>query len=462
MTTPPSPALTIDKSAMADADAALRDANAAFAARYPGESDARHPIHVVYGGAQLFAAETAAKVGAVALRAFGEFVPTPALLGDALGIPGHPSLATIHERVWGKLRREPVEDYRIDFEDGYGIRSDLEEDRAAVRIAIELARGIRSKSLPPFIGIRVKALTEETRERSIRTLDLVHTGLVKEGSLPHGWTITLPKVTVPQQVEYFSSTLKALECGLGLPDGILRFEVMVEAPQLIIDQHGVSRLPALIDAASGRLKGVHFGTYDYTSACNITGAYQRMRHPSCEFAKAAMQAAYAGTGIHLSDGATSILPVPVHRATPAGPPLTKQQRADNTAAMRSAWKMHFDDVHHSLSGGFYQGWDLHPAQLVSRYAAVFRFFLEGIRAAGTRLGNFVAKDAQATLVGNSFDDAATAGGLLNFFLRGINAGAITEAEALAMTGLNVAQLRARSFAASDATSAATLRSEAPP
>ena len=48
-------------------------------------------------------------------------------------------------------------------------------------------------------------------------------------------------------------------------------------------------------------------------------------------------------------------------------------------------------------------------------------------------------------MGDVFDDAATGQGLLNFFLRGLNAGAITEAEALAMTGLSTDEFRGRSF-----------------
>ena len=95
--------------------------------------------------------------------------------------------------------------------------------------------------------------------------------------------------------------------------------------------------------------------------------------------------------------------------------------------------------------GFYQGWDLHPAQLPSRYAAVYGFFLEGLAAASDRLRNFVQKAAQATLVGDVFDDAATGQGLLNYFLRAMNCGAITEAEAVAMSGLTLDELRSRSF-----------------
>jgi hypothetical protein len=55
------------------------------------------------------------------------------------------------------------------------------------------------------------------------------------------------------------------------------------------------------------------------------------------------------------------------------------------------------------------------------------------------------KLAQATLVGDVFDDAATGQGLLNYFLRALNCGAITEEEVLA-TGLSVEEVRCRSFA----------------
>jgi hypothetical protein len=158
-----------------------------------------------------------------------------------------------------------------------------------------------------------------------------------------------------------------------------------------------------------------------------------------------MQVAFAGTGVWLSDGSTTVMPVPIHRQAPNGPPLSAKQLGENRMSVHHAWKLHFDDVTHSLVGGFYQGWDLHPAQLVTRYAALYAFFLDGIDAAGARLSNFVGKAAQATLVGDVFDDAATGQGLLNFFLRGINSGAITEDEALRRTGLSAEEVRGRSF-----------------
>jgi citrate lyase beta subunit len=436
---------SLNQALLADATADLRDANLEFARRHPGDPPGRQPVHTVYGGAQLFGADSTAKIGGVARKAMDEYAPTPTMLGEALGLSDQPLLEVVHARIREKLSREAVEDFRIDFEDGYGNRPDEVEDHHAIVVGEELARGMKDGSLPPFIGIRVKTLTEELRTRSMRTLDIVLTTVVsKAGALPDNFVATIPKVTIAEQVTYTVAVLRQLERTLGLPKESLRFEVMVETPQIVLDRDGTSLLPRLVELAEGRLAGAHFGTYDYTASLNITAAHQHMGHPANDFAKHLMQVALAGTGVWLSDGSTAVLPVPVHRA-PAGGTLTKAQLVENLAAVHQAWRMHFEDVRHSLVGGFYQGWDLHPAQLVTRYAALYSFFLEGIEAAGARLRNFVDKAAQATLVGNVFDDAATGQGLLNFFLRGINSGAITEAEALRMTGLTEEDFRGRSF-----------------
>jgi len=436
---------SLDQSMLAEATLALLEANVAFAKAHPGESPGRQPVHTVYGGAQLFASDSAQKLGAVALRVMDQYADDASALGAALGIHDHPALETIYQRVRDKLDTEPIEDFRIDFEDGYGIRSDAEEDDHAEVVVRELTKGMQNGTLPPFIGIRIKPLNEELRERAIRTLDLVVTALVEAGGIPDRWIVTIPKITIIEQVDYTVAALRQLERSLGITDGTLKFEAMIETPQIVLDSSGRSLLPRILESSDGRCRGAHFGTYDYTASCNITAAYQHMQHPACEFAKHFMQVAFAGTDVWLSDGSTAVLPVPVHRQEKDGPSLSVDERVENAASVHSAWRMHFDDVRHSLEGGFYQGWDLHPAQLVTRYTALYSFFLEGIDAAAARLSNFIEKGAQATLVGDVFDDAATGQGLLNFFLRGINSGAITEDEALEMTGLTADELRLRSF-----------------
>ncbi|MEO6420738.1 MAG: phosphoenolpyruvate kinase, partial [Polyangiaceae bacterium] len=294
--------------------------------------------------------------------------------------------------------------------------------------AREVAKGFAEKTLPPFIGIRIKPFTEELFARGFRTLDIFLTELLAatKGTLPPGFIITLPKVQNAEQVAALTEILELIEPKLGLAAGTLTFEIMIEQTQAVFDAKGRVPMPLLIDAAKGRCTGAHLGTYDYTASCGITAAHQRMSHPSCDFAKNVMQVTLGGTGIQLSDGATNIMPVGA------------------TRVVHDAWRLHASDVRHSLETGYYQGWDLHPAQLPSRYAAVYAFFLEGLAPASERLKNFIAKAAQATLVGDVFDDAATGQGLLNYFLRGITCGAITEEEALA-TGLTIAEIRGRSF-----------------
>ncbi len=424
----------------------LRDANAAFLEVYPGESDARQPVHTVYGGAQIFSADTARKLGATALNTLKEYAPTPSHFAKTLRLTGKASHhKLIYQRVVEKLKREPVEDFRIDFEDGYGNRPDEEEDADAARTAEEVARGLASNTLSPFIGIRLKPFTEELKARSIRTLDIFVSTMVERtnGKLPKNFVVTLPKVTVPAQVSALTELFEILEAKTPILPGALKLEIMVETPQLIINRHGESALPLLVTAARGRCIGAHFGVYDYTASCGITASYQTMDHAACDFARHMMKVALAGTSIMISDGATNVMPVGPHRPS-KNIPLTAKQKVENREVVHRAWRLGLQHINHSLVNGYYQGWDLHPAQLPVRYAAVYDFFLKGLDAAALRLKTFVEKAAQATLIGDVFDDAATGQGLLNFFLQGLSCGAISEEEVL-MTGLTIEEVRTRSF-----------------
>ena len=423
----------------------LRTAHARFARDFAGDSHERQPIHTVYGGAQLFRADSARKIGTVALRTLEQYAPDPAALAAALGIDEPAADAErLRARIVDKLTREPVEDYRIDFEDGYGHRPDAEEDGHCVSVATEVAGGFRRGTLPPFIGIRIKPVSAELHRRSLRTLDLFVTALARalDGGFVPGFRVTVPKVVDRAQIAAVAACCEALERRLGLPDGTLRLEIMIETPQSILDAEGRSPLRGFVAAGDGRVAGAHFGAYDYTALCGITASWQHLRHPACDFARHMMQVALAQSGVHLSDSVTTRLPVPVHRQ--AAEALTSDQARENVAAVHQAWRMHFDNVRHSLVHGFYQGWDLHPAQLVPRYAAVYDFFSAARGAAAARLRHFVAQATHATLVGDVFDDAATAQGLVNFFVRGVNSAALTAAEA-EETGLTLDELRARSF-----------------
>ena len=423
----------------------LRRANRAFQQAYPGEPGSDQPVHVFYGGAHLFRADTSPRLGALALAALDEYAPDVATFGTAFGLGELAGI--VRERVVARLRRQPVEDYRIDFEDGYGYRSDAEEDGHARSAAEEVAKGFAAGTLPAGIGLRIKPMSNEAHARSLRTLDLFISTLARAARkrLPSRLAVTIPKVTAPEHVTAVAHVCASLERRLGLQKGALRIEIMIETPQSVIAADGSVALRALVAAGGSRVTSAHFGTYDYTALSGVTAAWQHMRHPVCDTARHLMQAALAQTGVHLSDGGTNVMPVAVHRDEGTRP-LSARERQENRDAVHRAWKVHFDDISHSLMSGFYQGWDLHPAQLPSRYAAVYAFYLSSRDAATRRLRAFVDKAAQATLVGEVFDDAATGQGLLNFFVRGLQAGALTIDEA-AETGLTRDELTSRSFVA---------------
>ena len=418
--------MTLSSESLAGWSTRLEAASARINDDFPGERPDRQPVHTVYGGAQLFSSDTTGRLGELALGFVDKWAADAGTLVEVLGMSD--GLADrVYPAVIDKLQREPVEDFRIDFEDGYGHRPDDEEDGHASSTASEVAAGLEAGTLPPFLGIRVKSLSGELHRRALRTMDLFITGVVSvAGRLPDGFCVTLPKIQDVDQVKVMDEALSELEAGLGIDQ--VPIELMVETPQTIIDVDGGTGVRKWVDAADGRVRGAHFGTYDYTASMNITAAYQTMDHSACDFARHAQQVSLAGTGVWISDGATNVMPV-----------------GDDPEVVHDAMRLHYDHIRHSLSHAYYQGWDLHPAQLVTRYAAVFAFFLEGLDPAGERLSNFVDSAAKATLVGDVFDDAATGQGLLNYFLRAINCGAITEEEATTRTGLTVEELRTRSF-----------------
>jgi len=428
----------------------LRETHAAIDQAFPGDPESRQPVHTVYGGAHLFRADTPQKLGRLAIRALDTYAADPRTLAAALGMPDQTEedrrhSETVRSRIAAKLRTEPVEDFRIDFEDGYGHRPAAEEDGHSASAAVEVAAAARQGTLPPFIGIRIKPLSKDLHARGLRTLDLFVTALAAQaGSLfPSRLLVTLPKVVAPGQVTAAARSCALLERRHGLQAGTLRMELMIETPQSIVSADGTSPLGGFVTAGDGRVTGVHFGAYDYTALCGITAAWQDVRHPACDFARRMMQASLAQTGVHLADSVTTLLPVPIHRAA-GSHALSRDQQRENEAAVHRAWKLHFDNVRRSLIDGFYQSWDLHPAQLPARYAAVYDFFLSARRSATARLRNFVEQATHATLIGDEFDDAATGQGLLNFFARGLACGALTVDEARE-TGLTEAELRARSF-----------------
>ncbi|MEV7549860.1 aldolase/citrate lyase family protein [Amycolatopsis sp. NPDC089917] len=369
------------------ADARLAEADARVVANYPGEPPGRRPVHTVYVPASQYKTRLVADWGKQALRVFGEHA-------DQLRLD-----ADIADRVRTKLLTEPIEDLRIDFEDGLGRPSDEEEDATA----LAAGRTLAVTGGTPFVGIRFKSFEQATRRRGIRTLDLFLAGLLEGGPLPDGFVVTLPKVTAVEQVEVAADVLERLESAYGLPDGSLCFEVQIETAQSIVDIDGTAAVPRIIQAARGRCSGLHYGTYDYSAGLGISAEYQSMEHPAADFAKQFMQVAAAGTGVRLSDGSTNKLPV--------------------GDAILPAWREHLRLVRRSLERGFYQGWDLHPHQLPTRFAATYAFFREGFPAALGRLRDYADQTGRGVL-----DEPATAQALASFLLRGLDCGAVDTGE----------------------------------
>ncbi len=383
---------------LAAVDARLAAADRALADLYPGDAGTWQPVHTVYVPADAVRVETPATWGAQALALLDAAAP------DAD--------EEVHRRTRSKLATQPIEDLRVDFEDGYGRRPDAEEDEAAVAAGPLLAHLLAAPDGPSFAGIRFKSLEPTTRRRGLRTLDLVLASLLEAGPLPEGFVVTLPKVTSVDQVTAMVSVCEALEQAHGLPAGRLRFELQVETPQAIIGPDGVATVAPMIHAARGRCTGLHYGTYDYSAACGIAPGQQSLEHPVADHAKAVMQVAAAGTGVRLSDGSTNVLPV--------GSP----------DEIRAALALHARLVHRSLERGYYQGWDLHPGHLVTRYLATYAFYRAGLTAVARRLRDYVGR-----VEGGVLDEPATAQALAAFVLRGLDCGALDEAEVVPGTGL---------------------------
>ncbi len=427
----------------------LLETNTRFAHRYPGVQVARQPIHTLYGGGHLYKVGIATKLGGLALRHFESYAKDARTLAGALirstetqRDDSSSIWSRVYERTLTKLKTEPVEDQRIDFEDGYGARADDEEDGHVLAAAEAMAAGMSAGDLPPFIGIRIKALTEESKVRALRTLDIFLSTLspLTGGKLPDPFYVTLPKVTTPEQVVVLCHCLDLLESRCGFRKGSIKVELMIETVQSVLGQNGKCAIPSLIEAGAGRVSTAILGTYDYTASCNIAANHQDHRHPSADFARQMMQVSLTGTEVMLCDGITNTMPIPPNK----GADLNESQRQENRQSVHHAWKVHFDNILHSLKLGFYQSWDLNPAQLPIRYAAVYFFFLEGLADANARLTRFLDQAAQASMVGTTFDDAASAQGLLNFFASGLGCGALTEDE-IRQTGLTLEELQGRSF-----------------
>ncbi|MEW2465232.1 MULTISPECIES: DUF6986 family protein [unclassified Streptomyces] len=393
--------------------------------RYPGDPGTRQPVHTVYVPGDVFVADTVRSWGDRALAALDEHAPDAAALAAVLGLADDLA-GPVHDRVRAKLEREPIEDLRVDFEDGYGPRPDAEEDRAAAGAARLIADAGAARAAEPasgagttapYMGIRMKCLEAPVRDRGIRTLDIFLTGLMEAGGLPDGLVLTLPKVTYAEQVTAMVRLLEEFERVHGLEPGRIGFEIQIETSQAILAADGTATVARMIEAARGRATGLHYGTFDYSACLGVSAAYQASDHPVADHAKAIMQVAAAGTGVRVCDGSTNVLPV--------GP----------TEQVHEAWRLHYRLTRRALARAYYQGWDMHPGHLPTRYAAVFAFYREGFAQAAARLARYARRSG-----GDVMDEPATAKALSGYLLRGLDCGALDAGEVAEATGLTRADL----------------------
>jgi citrate lyase beta subunit len=379
----------------AELDRRLAPVDAARLAAYPGERPDRQPVHTCYVPADAVVPGLAGEWGAAALAALGEHGLPDLGLDPVL-------VEEVLPRVRAKLATEPVEDLRVDAEDGYRRGPDAEDDDV-LRAAAVVAADVRDGAAAPSVGIRAKSLEGPTRRRGVRSLDLFLGGLGGGRAV-----VTLPKVTDAEQVRAFLPVLDALETAHGVG---VDLELQIETPQAVLGADGVATLARMVHAAGPRLTGLHYGTYDYSAALGIAAAHQASDHPAADLAKQLMQVAVAGTGARAVDGSTNVLPV------------------GSSEQVHAAWRLHAGLVRRALERGLYQGWDLHPAQLVTRYVATYAFFRAALPAAAGRLAAYLDRTDAGVL-----DEPATARALATVVLRGLDCGAVDDAEVRAAGG----------------------------
>lgn len=397
-------------------DEALADADTALAAGYPGAPTGRHPVHTVYLPADRCTPDDVRNFAVTAAELLATYAPTANELAQATGESAE-DVAAVYDRLVAKLEQDPIEDLRADFEDGYGVRADDIEDTHLAGVLDGFSALAGHQQLPTWHGIRFKSFEAPTRARGVRTLVDYLTGMAAAGLL-EGNVLTLPKVTSVEQVAAMDTACSALENELQLRSGSVRFEVQVETPQAILAADGAAAVARMVHAAPGRVSALVYGTFDYSAGLGIAAAYQALDHPAADHAKAVMQVAAAQTGTRICDGSTNVVAF-----------------GDRESA-HATWRLHSRLVTRSLVRGIYQGWDMHPGHLISRYLANYLFFRRALPSAAGRLSAYV----QQTSGGDVMDEPATARMLADALLRGVHCGAVGRDEVESACGLDLSQL----------------------
>lgn len=449
------------------------------------------PVHTVLWPADRITPDTVSQLGVEAWTALARYGPDAYSFGEALGVAGLDGdesprasvraqqtrrfredpqalrredfeawlLLEVHARVHKRLQARPVEDLRIDFEGGYGTRDDVEEDRHASSAAEAVAVAADRGTLSPRVGLRIKPLSRHATGRAVRTLELFFdtlAGAIKTsgaagdrlvwpswGGVAGELVLTLPRVSLPEQVSTAARLLELLEARHRWPRGRIRMELVVESTPALFDEAGRCALPRLVRAAAGRCVAVHLGSEDLAQACGLAPELVDGKHTLSDLARGLLRLALGGTHVTLSDDTTGPLPEGPH---PEDASLTAKQRADNLAAVHRAWRLGHGQILHALRSGLYQGCDRHGAQLPVRYAANYRFFLERYEDAAADLRELLTSATSAPVPDRHGDAARRGQRLFDFVRRAHRCGAVGRT-ALDRAGLAPEELEQPRFVA---------------
>ena len=373
------PQSLVQHGSLAEIEDLVDSAERYLRANYPGDRPDPQPVHTVYTSAAFASPDVVNDWAAAALRILDANRDVLSELTDG----------SVVDRARARLMDAPIMDLRFDFEDGY--RGD-DEDGDIRRTGAALAvLGIKG-------GIRIPGLTSMDWRRSVHILETLFD---QWGSVPAQFVFTVPKFRALQQVTAAVKLCSLLEQVHGLQANTVRFELQIESPQAVIAADGSATVARAVHESEGRCESLHYGTYDYSAACGISAADQSLDHPVADHAKAVMLAAAAQTGTWVADGSTQIVP-----------------RGD-AHQVADALRLHFGLVTRSLRRGYYQGWDMHPGHLVTRWLADFTFYRAALELAIPRLSAYLGRS-------DDFDEPASAEALARVVLRGLDCGAYTE------------------------------------
>jgi citrate lyase beta subunit len=379
-------------------------------------------FHTFYGGAHLFKETTFSRMTQLGQQGFERFFATPKALGDWYDLVFHvpadnvkiegalrqgsvgfseADLTQLHTLLKACISRQFLEDYRIDFEDGYGVHEPTEELAQAERSAKVLAQVLASApSLEalPNVGIRLKPFSGGQAAHSVRLLGHFFETLqanVSLEKLPSFW-VTLPKCRMAAEGVKLAQLLESLEVALGLASNTFGMELMfetLEGIQALGNRDFVQHwLPEVADGCCQRPTALVLGTFDTCAEWGIASRNQGHQHPLMDYVR--LQALGWGNqiGAQVVDSITRTVP----QLSMDGEPLA----------------VHGRHVAHSLALGVSAGWDIHPLQVLARHAVRLAMVFSGLSAALERLERFLTARTHASRVGAGFDDLATVRGLV--------------------------------------------------